>query len=130
MSAAIAGLPSASAPNAAPANVSSRDRRLLFTVRIFPVRPMLSLLAITADSNACRHPTNEVINPAAPIGFPAVSPGQRQTGIVPPFTLQSLLQVIRNSKKRADSRGLMAPLRDVAATSVRYVSCSYRSTDG
>jgi len=91
---------------------------------------MLSLLAITADSNACRHPTNEVINPAAPIGFPAVSPGQRQTGIVPPFTLQSLLQVIRNSKKRADSRGLMAPLRDVVPTSVRYVSSSYRSPDG
>jgi hypothetical protein len=32
---------------------------------------MLSLLAITADSNACRHPTNEIINPVAPIGFPA-----------------------------------------------------------
>ena len=85
MSAAIAGLPSASAPNAAPASASSRDRRLLFTVRTFPVRPMLSLLAITADSNARRHPTNEVINPVAPIGFPAVCPGQRQTGIVPPF---------------------------------------------
>jgi hypothetical protein len=42
---------------------------------------MLSLLAITADSNACRHPPNEIINPVAPIGFPA-DPGQRQTGII------------------------------------------------
>jgi len=47
---------------------------------------MLLLLAITADSNACRHPTNEVINPVAPIRFPAVSPGQRQTSIIPPFS--------------------------------------------
>jgi hypothetical protein len=40
---------------------------------------MLSLLAITADSNASRHPTNEVINPVAP-EIPTVPPGQRQTG--------------------------------------------------
>jgi hypothetical protein len=30
---------------------------------------MLSLPVITADSNACRHPRNEAINPVAPIEF-------------------------------------------------------------
>jgi hypothetical protein len=29
----------------------------------------MSLPAITADSNACRHPTNEVINPSPPVGL-------------------------------------------------------------
>ena len=63
------------------------------------MRPALSLPAITADSNACRHPTNEVINPVAPDRIPCGFPWSHQTGIVPPFTPRSLLQVIRNSKK-------------------------------
>jgi hypothetical protein len=41
---------------------------------------MLSLLAITADSNACRHPTIEVINPLPLIRFPAVSPVSPEPG--------------------------------------------------
>ena len=51
------------------ASAFSRDRRLRFTMRKFPVRPLLSPLPITADSNACRHPTNEVINPSPPVGL-------------------------------------------------------------
>jgi hypothetical protein len=42
---------------------------------------MLSPPAITADSNACRHPTIEVINPVAPDRISRGSPGQRQIGI-------------------------------------------------
>jgi hypothetical protein len=42
---------------------------------------MLSLPAITADSNACRHPTNEVINPVAPDRMSCGFPGQPQTGV-------------------------------------------------
>src|ERR1043166_9561075 len=103
MSAAIAGLPSASAPNAAPAKASSRDRRLRFTVRLVLARPMLSPPAITADSNACRHPTIEVINPAAPDRIPCGPPGQPLTrDHSAHLHLQSLLQVIRNSKKVAN----------------------------
>jgi hypothetical protein len=66
---------------------------------------MLSPPAITADSNACRHPTIEVIKPAAPGRIPCGSSGQPQTGIIPPFTSRSLLQVIRNSKKGAGNCG-------------------------
>src|SRR4051795_3453175 len=125
MSAAIAGLPSASAPNAAPAKASSRDRRLRFTVRLVLARPMLSPPAITADSNACRHPTIEVINPVAPIGFPCGAPRSApDPGPFRPFTLQSLLQVIRNSKKAASRYGWMAPLRDMAATLAPGRGCS------
>jgi hypothetical protein len=47
---------------------------------------MLSLLAITADSNACRHPTNEVINPVAPDRISCGVPGQRPTGISALYT--------------------------------------------
>jgi hypothetical protein len=54
-------------------------------VRTFPVRPMLSLPAITADSNACRHPPNEVINPVAPdrifLRFPRSAPDRDHSAI-------------------------------------------------
>jgi hypothetical protein len=52
--------------------------------------------AITADSIARRHPTNELINPPPPIEF------QRfpvKATSVPAVHVRSLLQVIRNSKK-------------------------------
>jgi hypothetical protein len=42
---------------------------------------MLSLPAITADSNACRHPTIEVINPS-PLSHSHGAPGQHQTGTI------------------------------------------------
>jgi hypothetical protein len=41
---------------------------------------VLSLFAITADSNACRHPTIEVINPVAPDRIPAVPPVSAKPG--------------------------------------------------
>jgi hypothetical protein len=66
---------------------------------------MLSLPAITADSSACRQPTNEIIKPVAPDRISGGTPGQRQIGIIPPFTPQSLLQVIRNNKKRVGNGG-------------------------
>jgi hypothetical protein len=43
---------------------------------------MLSLPVITADSNACRHPTNEVINPVAPDRIPAAPPVSAQIGVI------------------------------------------------
>ena len=119
MSAAIAGLPSASAPSAAPASDMfqgiggcssqcghSSSANVGCWSRI-----------ITADLNACRHPSNEVINPVAPDRIPAALPVSARSGSFTPFTSRSLLQVIRNSKKGpADDPSWMAPLRDVAAT--------------
>jgi hypothetical protein len=35
-------------------------------MRTVPARNVLRSRSIPADSNACRHPRNEVINPAAP----------------------------------------------------------------
>ncbi|WP_156795390.1 hypothetical protein [Bradyrhizobium icense] len=55
---------------------------------------MLSLLAITADSNACRHPI-EVMNPVAPDRIPTVLPGQRQIAIA-------------SNSQQQDERGIAA----------------------
>jgi hypothetical protein len=70
------------------------------------------------DLNACRHPRNEVINPAAPGRIFPISPLQARSEKRITHS-QSLLQVIRNSKKVANRPDWMAPLRDVAATRYR-----------
>jgi hypothetical protein len=78
---------------------------------------MLSLPAITADSNACRHPTIEVINPSPLVGLFWFRPSIKCLIGVPLVHSRSLLQVIRNSKKRRQYCDQMTPLRDVGATS-------------
>jgi hypothetical protein len=60
---------------------------LRFIARKFPAPSVPWSFVITADFHACRQPKNEVINPARPNRIPAASPGQRQIGIVRPFTL-------------------------------------------
>src|SRR6266702_4327808 len=71
-------------------------RLSLFMIRAFPARGFPAVLRMfAANLEACCRPTNNAITPPPPVGF-SDSPGQDQTG---GRSFQSLLQVIRNSKK-------------------------------
>jgi hypothetical protein len=67
------------------------------------------------DLNACRHPRNEVINPAAPGRIFPISTVQARSE-KSAIHSQLLLQVIRNSKKGRDISRFMALTGDNFAT--------------